>query len=300
MSAPLGMDHGLYDFSPMPGRPALTWPGGAGLAVSVFLYFEHWHTHPSPDAVNEPRFQDPFGRFEPDYRAFSIRQYGLRVGIFRILDALDAHGLKVTVAANAEAAEHYPYLVEQFARRGYEFAGHGLNASQMISSRMSEADEREYIAASLDRLERMTGQRPLGWISQDYGESQRTPDLLAQAGMTYVADWANDDQPYLMKTSPGLVSIPNQADLDDLQLLWHRRIASERYPEIMQAAALQLAEEGRDSGRFLGLHIHPWLLGMPHRIRYLESALSGIAGQGGCWFATASEVAQAAARQLAP
>lgn len=298
MSTPVGMDNPHYDFLPLPERAPLQWPGGAGLAVAVFLYFEHWHTHPAPDAVIEPRFQDPFGRFEPDYRAFSIRQYGLRVGIFRILDALDAHGLKVTVAANAEAAEHYPHLVEQFARRGYEFAGHGLNASQMISSRMSEQEEREHIEASLDRLERATGQRPRGWISQDYGESQRTPALLAQAGLAYVADWANDDQPYLLRTQPGLVSIPNQADLDDVQLLWHRRIASERYPEIIEEAAWQLAHEGKGSGRFLGIHIHPWLMGMPHRIRYLESALAGIARQEGVWLAKAEHVAQVAGGQL--
>lgn len=295
---PPGMDHPHYRFSPLPQRPKLAWPGDKPLALTVFLYFEHWHTIPAPDAVIDKRFLDPFGRFDPDYRAFSIRQYGHRVGVFRVLDALDATSCKVTVAANAEAIAHYPYLVEQFLKRGYEFAAHGLNASQMASSQMTEADEIAFIGRSASAVERATGCKPAGWIAQDYGELARTPALLAEAGFAYVADWANDDQPYRMTTTRPLVSVPNQADLDDVQLLWHRRVETSRYAEIVQAGLAQLAQEGSRSARFAGLHIHPWLLGMPHRIRYLELTLRFLMESRDVWFATAAEVAAAAAPQL--
>ena len=298
MSALIGMDHPHYIFSPLPHRIPLVWPQGLPLAMTVFLYFEHWHSHPAANAIIEPRFQDPLGRFEPDYRAFSIRQYGLRVGIFRVLDALDASNFKVTVAANAEAIEHYPYLVDHFVRRGYEFAAHGLSSSNLVSSQMTEFQEISYIEKSIASVEKATGRRPDGWIAQDYGESTRTPSLLARAGLKYLADWANDDQPYQMTTTPSLVSIPNQADLDDVQLLWHRRVPSSKYVNILQAAADQLAHEGTQSGRFLGLHIHPWLFGMPHRIKYLEAVLTSLSQRRDIWFATAGDVAAVASKQF--
>ena len=285
------MDHPYYLFSPLHKRPPLTWPKKLPLAVTVFLYFEHWHTHPIPKAVLEPRFQDPMGLFEPDYRAFSIRQYGLRVGIFRVLDALDASNLKVTVAANAEAIKHYPYLVDRFLKRGYEFAAHGLSSSHLASSRMTESDEISYVDKSIESVKNVTGRLPDGWIAQDYGESTRTPCLVAKAGLKYIADWANDDQPYPMTTTPSLISIPNQADLDDVQLLWHRRVANSNYVNILKSATDQLAHEGTASGRFLGLHIHPWLLGMPHRIKYIEAVITALSNREDTWFATASEVA---------
>ncbi|WP_108659949.1 polysaccharide deacetylase family protein [Acuticoccus kandeliae] len=295
-----GMDHPHYDFSPIDRRPPLGWPDGKPLAVSVILYFEHWRTFRRPEAVSEPRFNDPFGNFEPDYRAFTLRQYGLRVGIFRLLAAFDRLPVKVTVAANAEAIENYPFLVEAFLKRGYEFAGHGINAREMISSRMSEAEEAAVIARTLETIEAATGTRPVGWISQDYGESTRTPQLLAEAGLDYVCDWANDDQPYKLKTTPGIVSIPNQADLDDIQLMWHRRIEARRYRDIIGDAADQLAAEGRESGRFLGVHLHPWLAGMPHRIRAVTGMLNGLGSRDDVWFAQAAEIARHARDAFAP
>jgi peptidoglycan/xylan/chitin deacetylase (PgdA/CDA1 family) len=286
-----GMDHAHYAYSPLPARRPIRWPNGNRLAFCVFLYLEYWELDPPKDAVGDPRFKDAVAPFSPDYRVYTWREYGNRVGIFRILELLDRHGLNVTVAANAMACERYPYLVEECLRRDWEIAGHGIAATRMLSSRMTEDQERSEIAASLDALERATGTRPAGWIGQDYGQSSRTPRLLAEAGLDWVADWPNDDQPYLMSIAANgrpLVSIPNQAEWDDVQLLWHRHMPNARYPKIVGEAFERLHDEG---GRFFGLHIHPWLLGMPHRTVYLERALERIACRGGLWQATASEVA---------
>jgi peptidoglycan/xylan/chitin deacetylase (PgdA/CDA1 family) len=287
------MDHALYRYSPLSRRPRLEWPQRARLAVCFTIYFETFSYDAPPGSVRDARWKD---RFEHDCRMYTWYEHGNRVGIFRILQLLDRHGLKATVAANAEACERFPYLVDAFRRRGYEFAAHGAAVNRMITGRMPEAEERAAFADSIARVEKATGSRPRGWISQDYAASVRAPEILADLGMEYVADWPNDEQPYRM--SSGLVSIPNQAEWDDMRLLWDRRMQMPRYPEIVGEAFDRLHQDGAASGRFFGLNIHPWLLGAAHRIRYLESVVDKIVATPDIWHATLGEVASHAARQL--
>lgn len=292
-----GMDHGHYRYSPIPTRPRLEWPGGAGLALWVVLYLEYWEINPPEDAYRDPRYAAPFGSFFPDYRTHSIREYGNRVGIFRVLEVLDRYRVPVTVAANAEACARYPYLMEAFAHRGWEVMAHGTHATRMITSRMSEEEERAYIEESAAAVERATGQRPAGWMSQDFGQSPRTPDLVAEAGFRYMADWPNDDQPYPMTLDRPLVSLPYHVEWDDVLLLWFRQVATPRYPDIVGDAFDRLLEEGKTTGRMMSLGVHPWLLGQPHRIRYLDEALAKIAGHQGLWKATGGEICEAFLKQ---
>jgi allantoinase len=284
-----GMDHDLYPYSAMPNRPPLTWPGGARIAFAPVIYLEHWEPDPPAGALRDPRFIDPFGDFRPDYRSYTWREYGARIGIFRVFEVLDRNGLTATVAANAAALERYPLLVEECLRRGWEFAAHGTHATRMVSSAMREDDERAVIAESVAAVERATGIRPEGWISQDFGHSTRTPHLLAEAGIRYLADWPNDDQPYWMTTTPPLLAIPCQSELDDVQLLWHRRVLTPRYPALVEDGFRVLHGEG---GRSFQLGIHPWLIGMPHRIRYLDEALGRLSRFAGVWNTTLGGIAR--------
>lgn len=286
-----GVDNPHYVHSPLPDRPRLVWPGQARLALTVFVYLEYYELDPPDGTRRDPRFSELSGYYFPDYRTYSWHEYGNRVGIFRVLEALDRHGIKATVAANAEACRRYPYLVDAVQRRGYEIAAHGLTATRMLSSAMAPDEERTYIAEAVDGIQRWTGTRPRGWIGQDYGESTRTPQLLAEAGFDYVADWANDDQPYPMLTKPSLLSIPNQEQWDDVQLLWHRRVPAPVYPKAIAEAFDVLWHEGAETGRFLGLHIHPWLLGTPHRIALLEQALAAICARPEVWYCPAGAIA---------
>lgn len=286
-----GIDHELYWHSPMRSRPAWHLPGGARIAFCVFVYFEHFELNPPADAYRDPRFEGTLGDLYPNYRAYNQFEYGNRVGIFRVLRALDRHGLVATVAANASACERYPFLVEEFRRRGYEFAAHGYSATRMITSRMSDADQRAEIVRSIETVARTTGQRPRGWVSQDYGESTTTPTHLAEAGLTYVADWGNDDQPYFLRTTPPLVSIPNQADWDDVQMVWHRQITLAVYRDTICEAFDTLYTDAATPSVFFGLHLHPWFIGWPHRIGYIESALERILEKPSLWRTTAGRVA---------
>ena len=294
-----GMDHTHYPYSALPQRPAWAWPDGARLAYTVFLYLEYWEVDPPKDAVTDPRMKDSVAPFYPDYRTATRMEYGNRVGIFRLFKLLDAYKLKVTVPVNAMALERYPFLVDECLKRGYELSGHGISASRMLSSKMSEAEEADVIGTCIEAIAAASGQRPTGWVGQDYGQSARTPKLLADAGLGYVCDWPNDDAPYLMshKTpqGPPLVSLPNQAEWDDVQLLWHRKTMTQRFPEIADEAFDVLHQEG---GRTFGLHVHPWLFGMPYRTHYFDATLARLAKHGNVWQSTAGDVARHAAAAL--
>jgi allantoinase len=284
-----GMDNPWYDYAPFPTRPKLTWPKTARVAFCVVLTLEYYELLPADSAVRDSRFVGEFGNYTPDYRTWTQREYGNRTGIFRVLDVLDRYQIRAGVAVNAMAAERYPFLIEQFKKRKYEFIAHGVSANRMISSKMSEEEERSEIGTAIAEVEKVSGVRPKGWLGQEYGESQRTPQLLADAGLDYVLDWPNDDQPYPMKVGKPFVSMPNQPEWDDVQQLWLRRIATPRYPDLVGDAFERLHQEG---GQVFNLSVHPWLMGMAHRIKYLDEALRRIERFGNIWQATPGEIAQ--------
>ncbi|MBN9091193.1 MAG: polysaccharide deacetylase family protein [Reyranella sp.] len=284
-----GMDNPWYDYAPFPARPKLAWPKSTRVAFCVVLTLEYYELLPAENVVKDSRFVGEFGNYTPDYRTWTQREYGNRTGIFRVLDVLDRYQIRAGVAVNAMAAERYPFLIEQLKKRKYEFIAHGVSANRMISSKMSEEEERSEIGTAIAEVEKVSGVRPKGWLGQEYGESQRTPQLLADAGLDYVLDWPNDDQPYPMKVGKPFVSMPNQPEWDDVQQLWLRRIATPRYPDLVGDAFERLHQEG---GQVFNLSVHPWLMGMAHRIKYLDEALRRIERFGNIWQATPGEIAQ--------
>ena len=277
-------------FSAMPSRPRIIWPDQKKLAASVFLHFEHWDVAAQGN-VFDPRFSEVLGGSLPDYLTGSWFEYGNRVGMFRVLAALDRYNVKVTVAANAFACRHYPELVREFTDRGYEFAAHGTHANHIISSRMTASEERAMIQDSIDAVAKACGVRPVGWVGQSYGESERTPALLEELGIRYVVDWANDEQPYRFTAGGGLVSLPCQVELDDVELLYHRKMFPWIYPSVWSRAIEHLGADGAASGRFLGLHVHPWVVGKAYISKYFEAVLDEFATSDAIWHATAADVA---------
>ncbi len=288
-----GMDHALYPFRTLPTAPRLVWPGGARIALTVTLILDYWELEPPPDASRDPRIVSPLGNFSPDWLTWSQREYGARVGIFRVLSVLDRFGIVPSVALGTAAATRYPELVDECAQRRAAFLGHGDFATRRITSRMSEAQECHFIAASRDGLRRATGRAPSGWCGQDFNESTRTPALLAEAGFTYTTDWSNDDRPYLLGGK--LVALPAQAEWNDLECMWLRRVAPQTWSDGIAEAFAVLHEEG---GAAFNLTLHPWIAGQAHRIRYLDAALARVLERGGIWTATTDMVAQVAGAQL--
>jgi len=275
-------------------RPKLVWPGGKRLAVAFVVCAEYYEMQPPPDAFIPPNVPGGFGRAPyPDFRAFSQREYGNRVGVFRVMDAFDKRGIVATAAVDQSVAVRYPYILRQCMARHWDIAGHGFSLIRVISNHMSEDAERAYIEAALEALERATGSRPNGWHGPEYGQSMHTTRLLAQAGIDYVLDWPNDEQPFLMHADMDhpLVSIAMALELDDVIAGWHRRLSMDRWRNGVRDAVDQLLADGGSSGRHLVLNLHPWFIGHPHRIGYLEEVLDDIAGRDGIWLTTAGEIA---------
>ena len=270
------MDHSIYAYSALPQRPAYPWPAGQGLAAYVVLFLEHWELLPPEGSRRDPRMVGEFGSFTPDYRSWSQREYGLRVGIFRVIDALRAAGIRPVIAANAMAVERLPGLVAQFQDWGCDWLAHGLAATRMMHSGMPLDEQRQHIAASIAALAHATGVQPLGWLSQDWGTTSDTPQLLADAGIRYTLDWCNDDQPYWLDSAPALLSVPLSAEWDDVQCQWLRQVSPRDHADLAVAAVDRLHRECAMHQRsaVFGLGLHPWLCGMPSRIAALRSLLA--------------------------
>ena len=302
-----GMDHPYYDWSPLPSRAPFKWPNQSPLAVGAVIVLEHVEWEPPPDAYSLRRRSGGLARLPPpDYPQLTMREYGHRVGIFRLLDVLERHGIAATVAIDALTAEHYGWLASHLVERGCEIAGRGIAATRLITSKNSEADERTAITQCLDAIEAAAGTRPTTWFSAEGVESFRTPALLAEAGIDTVLDWPNDEQPYLMTTdgvlagahrSPAtapMVSLPLFLEADDEFALWHRRASLDSWRGIITAAAARMHRDGAEhpaGNRLLMLTLRPWLAGQPFRTPVLDDALNQVTALGNIHTATATDLA---------
>jgi allantoinase len=290
-----GMDHEHYRWSPLPERPQLVWPTGAPLALGAVVLLEHYEWQPPEDAYTLRSASGGLIKLpDPDYLRLTHREYGHRVGIFRLLDTLERHDVPATVAVDLLTALHYPWLVDHCVERGCEIIAHGVAASRLITSKMSIEQELDTIATSIAGIERATGRRPVGWFSPEGVESERTPALLASAGISYVCDWPNDEQPYAMTVPEGsLISLPLFLEADDEFALWTRRMRLPDWQRLIVESAETLRHDGGTSGRLLMLTLRPWLTGQPFRVPVLDAALTGVDDLGPIWKATGHQIVTA-------
>lgn len=279
------MDHDLYEYRPR----RFGTPGDAGCVQAfVLLVLEHWDAEPVQMSLRDPRFVGEFGSFSPDYRSWTQREYGLRIGVFRVLDALLEAGITPAVAADARVVERLPALVGRLDAAGVEWVAHGVGATRMMHSRMAVEAQRTLIRESASALERTTGRAPAGWLSQDWGTTPDTFQCLADAGLRYTLDWCNDDAPFALLTTPPLTALPLSAEWDDVQAQWMRQLTPRAHADLARSALRRLCEEaGTGAGRTVfGLSLHPWLCGMSSRIGALRSLLTDLAGTPGVRWTT--------------
>ena len=288
-----GMDHDRYEWSMLKDRPAVTWPGGAKIALFITPAIEVFPL----DQQGKP-FKLPGGMVTPypDLRHFTLRDYGARVGVWRMLELFDRLRLKATWAINGRAVERYPYLVKALTDRADdEIAAHGWDMDSPHYGGQPEDEERALVARTLDALRDFTGRTVEGWVSPGRSESMATPDLIAAQGVSWFGDWTNDDMPYPFRTaSDPLTAMPLSADVDDRQILVEFRHSELDFTQQVIDQFDYLAREAETAGgRVMSLSLHPWVIGQPHRIGALEKALEHIASRSGVWTATAGEIAAA-------
>jgi allantoinase len=273
------------EYSPIFHREPLKLPGNARVAVWVIINVEEWD-------INEPMARTvlptPQGvSVIPDIPNFAWFDYGLRVGFWRLKRALDRYRIRATVSLNASVCLSYPQLVRESLESGWEMMGHGF-IQRVINK---EPDERAVIRRTISTIKDFTGTAPRGWMGPGLAETFDTPDILAEEGIEYVCDWCNDDQPYDMKVKSGsLVSIPYTVELNDIPIYL---VQHHRAPELFERARDQfdaLYQEGAESARVMAISTHPYITGVPYRIRYFEMTFDYIKQFEGVVFMTGSEI----------
>jgi allantoinase len=282
-----GMDHDFYDWSQLIDRSPVVWPNGKRLAVWINVSLQFFPLNQTGKPVPPPGGMTmPY----PDLRHFSLRDYGNRVGVYRILEALDKFRAPASFAINADLCDRAPYLMAMLRDRGAEIWGHGVNMDSLHHEAME--DEAGKISHCLETLRACFGRDIKGWLSPARLESPATPSLLAAHGVEYFADWVNDDMPYHFKTDgASLIAAPLPTELEDQFILMSNLHSESSYlDQITDAATFLLRESEVQGGRILGLSVHPWMLGQPHRINYFERVLQSLAGLDGVWMAPISDI----------
>jgi peptidoglycan/xylan/chitin deacetylase (PgdA/CDA1 family) len=275
--------YGPFPYVPIHQRPKITWPDGARLALWVVPNIEFF---PLDEKVL-------FGTgIVPDVISWAPRDYGARIGIFRMMEVMSKYDVRATVALNSDVCDAYPQIIEEAGKLDWEIMGHNMTNSRPLTQ-IDPATEAAVINATLDRIEQATGVRPRGWLSAALGETWHTLDHLVDAGVRYVCDWVNDDQPYLMDIGgKRLVSIPYSSETNDFGPFVRHGHTPEQFADTIRRQFDVLYEEGADSGRVMAICLHPFLIGVPHRIRALDAALDYICGHDHVWKATGSEIVE--------
>ena len=280
------MDNALYSYSPIVDRPKLEWPDGKRLAFWLGVNIEHYEV----DKPSTSLFAGT-ATLVPDPLNYGWRDYGVRVGIWRMIDAFDRLGLRASVALNADVCSRYPQIIEAGVRRNWAWLAHGKNNST-FQAFMTPDEERAYLTDVVDTIERATGMRPRGWLGPALTETLHTPEILAELGLTYVCDWCADDQPFPLDVKAGpMISVPYSIEVNDIPLFVGKSFSGEEYYQIVVDQFDQLYEEGATSGRVMCLALHPFIISQPFRHKYLVKALEYICSHDGVWKTTGDEIA---------
>src|SRR5664279_140968 len=277
--------HGRYPYSPIAGRPVYDWPGGKRLAVYIGLNLEWFRFGEGLGAELTPAGP------HPDVLNYSWRDYGNRVGVFRLAELFAELKLPVSLLVNSDMYTHAPQAIAAFANA--EIVGHGRTNSERQGD-LTEYKESKLIEETTAAIEKHSGARPRGWLGPWISQSHMTPDLLHEAGYSYLLDWCHDDQPVWMKTRSGrILSLPYPQELNDIpQIVTRKREGAEFADMIVDAFEVMQAECERRP-LVMGIALHPYIVGQPQRFKHLARALNHIAAKADdqVWLTTAGDIA---------
>jgi allantoinase len=274
-----GYDHDLYPWSALHQRQPVRWPQGS-VAVWVCVSLEWFPIVPGGVFTAPGHMQTAY----PDYRHYTARDYGNRVGAWRFLDTLTKAGAKASFATNAAVAERYPELLRAVIEGGHEVIAHSTDMNGTIDSALPEAEERALIGNALARL-RACGIEPSGWLSIARSQSFHTLDVLKDEGLAYCCDWVNDELPY--RFTNDLINLPLNHEMSDRQIIAVQQQSADSWAQSLEGAFDWLAGEAAASGggRMLPIHVTPYIMGLPYRIAAFERLLERLAARDECWFA---------------
>ncbi len=284
-----GMDHDRYDWSLLQKRAPVSWPDGKRIALWVNIAVEVFPMNGDAKPFKLPgSMVKPY----PDLQTYTWRDYGNRVGIYRVMRAADKFGIKTDWSVNAAIAKKYPQLLRDILARGEDVIAHGMDMATPHHGGMPEAEERALVGKTLRMLKDGGAENIRGWLSPGKSQSAVTPEILAEAGMEFLCDWPNDELPYMFRTEAGkIVSMPHSSDLNDRRIIADFRHDEASFVDQVKDHYTYLSREAdAEGGRVMSLTLHPWVTGQSHRIAALEEALSFLSEQADIWFASGAEI----------
>jgi peptidoglycan/xylan/chitin deacetylase (PgdA/CDA1 family) len=273
-------------YSPIVTRPKLVLPGGARVALWVVPNIEHYEYLPGPSPVRDPWPRTP----HPDVIGYGGKDYGNRVGVWRLFEVLDKHQIRATVSLGLGNFVHYPEIFRACEERAWSIMCHGIYNTRYHWN-MTEDEERAAIAECVELYGELTGKTLPGWFSPAASFTLNTPDLVAEAGIKFYCDWNHDDQPLPIRVRSGsLITIPYTMDIND-SIIYRQQFEGAEFAQMIRDTFDTLYAEGADSGRVMCIALHPYMMGQPHRIDHLDGALEYVLSHDGVWKATGEEIA---------
>jgi peptidoglycan/xylan/chitin deacetylase (PgdA/CDA1 family) len=273
-----------YNYSPIVRRPPLKWPNNAKVALMVAPNIEFFHIDKAIPGTPGAKL--------PDVTAYALRDYGSRIGVFRMMDVLDKYGIRASVLLNSDVCAHHPAIIEEGNQRKWEWLGHGVTNNIRINQYPPE-EERAVIRQIKETIAAATGKAPRGWLGPGGGDqSADTLDHLAAEGFDYTCDWGCDDQPVAMRVKSGqMIGIPYQQGLNDIRTMFHSGATPKDWLQMVRDQFDTFYAEGATQPRVMTLPLHPFVIGLAFRIKYLDEALKYICAHDGIWKTTGSEIA---------
>lgn len=279
--------HGRYEYVPINARPDYHWPGGQRLAVYLALNLEHFAFGDGLGAELAP------GGPQPDVLNFAWRDYGNRVGAWRLIELFDELALPAAALVNSAMYDYAPQLVAAHRARGDEIVGHGRTNSERQGT-LEEAAERALIAEATARITEEEGAAPAGWLGPWISQSRMTPDLLAEAGYRYLLDWCMDDQPVRLRVRDGgsILAVPYPQELNDIPMIVGRKIDATTFADMIVDNFDEMLRQSSGQPLVMGIALHGYLMGQPYRLKHLRRALAHIAAhRETLWLTTPGAVA---------
>jgi peptidoglycan/xylan/chitin deacetylase (PgdA/CDA1 family) len=286
-----------YDYVPISRRQPLRWPGGARVALILTFNLETWDLVKDTDrpyyAGGPAILPDSLPGNTPDFPNFSWREYGQRVGIWRLYELFDKLGVKASCTTNAVTFERRSAMTEACLERGWELLAHNWEQGELLTDFAGDPDrEREVVLRTLHEYEKYTGRKARGWLSSSLRGTLQTADLLAEYGCSFYCDIMNDDQPYLLRTPSGpIVSVPYSNEINDFTFITRKNYTTDQFRDALIEELDVLYEEGATNGRIMNVGLHPHVSGRAHRIRALREFIEHAQSLPGIWWATRAEIA---------
>ena len=275
-----------YDYLPFIDRPKIRWPDGARVAFWVAPNIEFYEMDP-PGGQGRPLWSRP----HPDVLNYSLRDYGNRAGVWRVIEALEHFGVRASVSLNAAMCDHMPDIIDECVRLNWELFSHGVYNTRLITE-MSEDEVRAVIGDSVETIKRHSGKDVAGWLAPAISSTETFFDLLPEFGIRYTVDMVPDDQPVPIKVRNGrLISLPYSTEINDIRVMGIRGYTGTQWASMLKSAFDQLYKEGAENGMVACMPLHPYVVGQPHRIGALYDVLEHVTSHDHVWLTTAREIA---------